>query len=135
MSKEFFGRTHKELATHWRNTENRWQNTVLMAARLMAREGFGISTGQPINRRGDLIDDLGQIAIYTETQHDKKSLEKLIQSDEFRLLPVAPPAVPNSDSLDWALKTEDLIRQIIRDKELKPKVRFIDKLKRKFGRK
>lgn len=119
MSEKFLGRIHKELATHWGNIDIAWQNTVLMAARIMRIEGFGIATGQPIDGHGDLIDDHNQIAIHIETQHDKTSFEKLIQSDEFKLLPPAPRV--GNGHIDWALKTEDQIRQIIRDKQLKPK--------------
>lgn len=121
MSEKFLGRIHKDLATHWANTDIGWQNTVLMAARIMRIEGFGIATGQPIDGHGDLIDDHNRIAIHIETQHDKTSFEKLIQSDEFKLLPPAPRVGIGNGHIDWALKTEDQIRQIIRDKQLEPR--------------
>lgn len=125
--------------TFWENTENVWNNPTLIAARHLARGGFGISLEHPFDIHGNPLGP-ERIAIHVATLDDRKALNILDDSEQVRNLRRSIYAgatrsrIPE-DQITWYENAEKVIQQAIEGLKLKPKVSLAERLKRKLRRK
>ena len=121
----------------WSNTENRYNNPTLIAARHLARRGFGITFERPFDLNDGPLDS-SQIAIHVATFDDRKALNALTDSEEIRNLrrSVSTGASDGhiANQMTWYQNAERVIEQAIEQKGLKPKLKLMARLKRRLKR-
>lgn len=108
--------------TLWSNTDYKLNNPTLIAARWLAKKGFGITFEPAFDASGTPLDTT-HVAIHVATFEDRKALNAVADSPEIRDLQRSVYAgLHIADPVSWYQKAERVIEQVIKQKKLKPKL-------------
>lgn len=105
--------------TCWKNTDNTFYNPSLIAAKILAEKGFGITFEIAYDVNHTIIP--GRVAIHVATPNDRETLEELDSAPEVRYLQRTVYLGKHTDDpISWYENAKKVIQEVIEQKKLDP---------------